>query len=84
MKVRRSKEEIIKELEAKIQKLKEKFSEEKEVKLTKASAGILEAIAAVENAAELNNIAVSEVIKAISRMKRTGLIIENSPRKSKA
>ncbi|MEI7456924.1 MAG: hypothetical protein WCK93_09390 [Nitrosomonadales bacterium] len=83
MAARRSKEDIIKELEAKIQKLKERASVDKEVKITKDSAGIAEAISAIENAATENNIAVSEVIKAIARIKRTGLKIEDSARKAK-
>lgn len=84
MAARRSKQEIIKELEAKIQKLKEHTTVEKPVKITKESAGIADAISAIENAATQNNIAVSDVIKAISRIKRTGLQIEDSVRKSKA
>lgn len=83
MAARRSKEEIIKALEAKIQKLKEQASADKEVKITKQSAGISDAIAAIENAATANNIAVADVIKAIARIKRTGLKIEDSARKSK-
>lgn len=81
MAARRSKEEIIKDLEAKIQKLREQTLIEKEVKLTKNSAGISDAISAIENAAAQNGIAVSEVIKAISKIKRTGLKIENSTKK---
>ena len=82
MAARRSKEEIIKELEAKILKLKEKAVLKNEVKIAKDSAGISEAVAAIENAAAQNGISVSEVIKAISRIKRTGLRIEDSARKS--
>lgn len=81
---RRSKEEIIRDLELKIQKLREQAKVEKEVKLTKNSAGISEAILAIENAAEQNNVAVAEVIKAIAKFKRTGLKIENSSQKLKA
>ena len=82
MAARRSKEEIIKELEAKILKLKEQASVKKDVKITKESAGIAEVISAIEHAAEQNNISVAEVIKVVSRIKRTGLQIENSVRKS--
>lgn len=81
---RRSKEEIIKELEAKILKLKERTTAQKEVKISKDSPGISEAISAIENASLQNKISVSEVIKAISRIKRTGLRIEDSARKSQA
>lgn len=77
MRARRSNEERIQELEAKIKKLKEKKSIEKEVKLNKESAGIAEAIAAIENVALVNNFSVAEVIMAIARFKRTGLKIEN-------
>lgn len=83
MAARRSKQEIIKDLEARIQKLKEHKKLEKPVKITKESAGIADAIAAIEKAATQNNIAVSDVIKVISRIKRTGLRIEDSAQKSK-
>jgi predicted Rossmann fold nucleotide-binding protein DprA/Smf involved in DNA uptake len=82
MAARRSKEEIIKELEAKIQKLKDRAQAEKEVKLTKHSAGIQEAIAAIEHVAAQHGIAVSDVIIAISKMKRTGLKIESPAKNS--
>lgn len=78
---RRTKEEIIRDLELKIQKLKEQAVVQKEVKLTKSSAGVAEAISAIENVAGKNNISVAEVIKAIAKFKRTGLKIENSSRK---
>lgn len=74
MAARRSKEEIIRDLELKIQKLKERSK--KEVKLTKNSSGISDAILAIENAAAQNDVAVSEVIRAIAKFKRTGLKIE--------
>lgn len=75
MAARRSKEEIIRDLELKIQKLKEKAK--KEVKLTKNSSGIRDAILAIENAAEQNSVTAGEVIKAIAKFKRTGLKIES-------
>lgn len=81
MAARRTKEEIIKELEAKLQKLK--AQPEKEMKLTKHSAGMAEAISAIENAAAQNDVAVSEIIKVIAKIKRTGLKIEDSVKKSK-
>ena len=73
MAARRTKEELIAALEAQIQKLKEKSAAPKKIKLTKENAGISESISAIENAAELNEVSVVEVIKAISRIKRTGL-----------
>lgn len=84
MAARRSKEAIIKELEAKILKLKEQAAPKKEVKITKESAGIADAVSAIENASVQNEISVAEVIKVISRIKRTGLRIEDSVRKSEA
>lgn len=84
MAARRSKEEIIKELEAKILKLKEQAVPKKEAKITKDSAGIAEAVSAIETASVQNEISVAEVIKVISRIKRTGLRIEDSVRKSEA
>lgn len=84
MAARRTKEERIAELEAQIQKLKEKaLAAPKELKLTKESAGITTTISAIENAAELNDVSVAEIIKAVARIKRTGLRIENPARKSK-
>ena len=83
MTARRTKEERIADLEAQIQKLKQKSSTPKEIKLTKESHGITTAISAIENAAKLNSVSVGDVIKAISRIKRTGLKIENPVHKSK-
>ena len=79
---RRSKEERIAELEAKIQKLKEKSATVKAVKLDKASPAMDELLVAIDNAAELNAVSVAEIIKAVARIKRTGLKIENAARKS--
>ena len=75
MAARRTKEERIAALEAQIQKLKENSAAPKKIKLTTESAGNSESISAIENAAELNEVTVVEVIKAISRIKRTGLKI---------
>ena len=84
MTARRTKEERIAALEAQIQKLKENSgTAKKQIKLTKENSGITTAISAIENAAELNEVTVAEIIKAIARFKRTGLKIENSVRKSK-
>lgn len=83
MAARRTKEERIAALEAQIQKLKEAPAAPKETRLSKDSAGIAAAVTAVEEAAKLNEVSVAEVIKAVARIKRTGLKIENSVRKSK-
>jgi hypothetical protein len=79
---RRSKEERIAELEAKIQKLKEISATVKAVKLDKASPAMDEVLVAIDNAAEQNAVSVAEIIKAVARIKRTGLKIENAVRKS--
>ena len=79
---RRTKEERIADLEAQIQKLKERAAPAKEVKLDKASPGMAELIIAIESAAEQNTVSVAEIIKAVARIKRTGLKIENAVRKS--
>ena len=82
MAARRSKEELILDLEARLKKLRDEVVEVKvkEIKLTKESPGFAEAVAAIENAAELNAVAVGEIIKTLSRIKRTGLKIENATR----
>lgn len=76
MAARRTKEEIIAELEARIIKLK--VGKIKKAKLTKQSEGVSEAISAIENAAAQNDISVVEIIKLISRIKRTGLRFEDA------
>ncbi|MFA6062005.1 MAG: hypothetical protein WC736_05290 [Gallionella sp.] len=83
MAARKSKEERIAALEAQIQKLKNASTAPKEIKLSKESSGISAAISAIESAAESNEVSVAEIIKAVARIKRTGLKIENSARKSK-
>ena len=82
MAARRTKEERIAALEAQIQQLKEKSNAPKKIKLTKESDGIAAAISAIESAAESNAVSVSEVIKALSRLKRTGLKIDDPVEKS--
>jgi len=82
---RRSKEELIKDYEEKIKRLKEEVSEVKvkEPKITKESPGVAEAVTAIDNAATQNKTSVGDIIKVISRIKRTGLKIENATRKAK-
>jgi transposase len=79
----KSKEERIAALEAQIQKLKAQSATPKVIKLSKVSAGITTAVSAIEDAAKLNEVSVSEIIKAVARIKRTGLKFEDSVRKSK-
>lgn len=45
--------------------------------------GMQSAIKAIENAAAENKVAVADVIKAIAKIKRTGLKIEKATRKAK-
>jgi hypothetical protein len=82
MAARRTKEERIAALEAQIQQLRVKSAAPKKIKLSKESPGFTAAISAIENAAELNTVSVSEIIKAVSRIKRTGLKIDDSAQKS--
>jgi hypothetical protein len=79
---RRTKEERIAALEAQIQKLKNKSAPVKAVKLDKASPGMTELIASIESVAEQNSVSVAEIIKAVARIKRTGLKIDDAVRKS--
>jgi len=82
---RRSKEQMIQDMEAKLKKYKEEVNEVKvkEPKMTKDSPGIAEAVTAIEIAATQNKTSVGDIIKVISRIKRTGLKIENTTRKAK-
>ncbi len=82
MAIRRSKDQLIADLEAKLKRLKDQLSAGKEVVLTKDSPGLAEVIATIENAVVQNNTSVAEIIKAISRIKRTGLKFENGTPKA--
>ncbi len=85
MAVRKTKEELLKDAEEKVKKLKadiKEASKKKAKKLTKDSEGIAGAIAAIESAAKANKSTLAEVIKSIASIKRTGLKIENAVRKS--
>ena len=70
----------LKELEAK-SKLKAKSGSKD---LTKDSEGIAELVAAIEVVSKAHKIKTPEVIKQISRIKRSGLTITNAVRKAKA
>jgi sugar-specific transcriptional regulator TrmB len=80
---RRTKEEMIKELEERLKKLKEETKAAKAPKLTKDSDGMPAAIDAVVNAAEKNKVTIGDVITMISSIKRCGLEIKKKPRKQK-
>ncbi len=86
MATRKTKEELLKDAEDRVKKLKAEIKEagkKKAAKLTKDSLGISEAIAAIESAAKQNKSTLADVIKAIASAKRTGLKIENAVRKAK-
>ena len=86
-KTRKTKEELLKELEEKVKKVKADIKEanrKKAAKITKDSIGVAEAIAAIESAAKENKSTLADIIKAIASIKRTGLKIENAVRKPKA
>lgn len=74
---RKSPAELIEDYKQKIQELEQKLKVGKTVKLTKESEGMEAALAAVQDAAEKNDVAPAEIIKAIARMKRTGLKFSN-------
>jgi hypothetical protein len=70
----------LKDLEAK-SKLKAKSGSKD---LTKDSEGIAALAAALDEVAKIHKIKIPEVIKQISRIKRSGLVITNAVRKVKA
>lgn len=77
--VRRSKEQIIADLEAQIAKLKtNQPAKESQVELTRESAGIPELLAAFDAAATQNSIKSGELIKALARFKRARVKITSS------
>jgi len=51
--------------------------------LSKDSPGMSALLDVVQTVAETNNVAVAEVIKAVAKLKRTGLKIEKAARKAK-
>lgn len=84
---RKTIDEKISELQTQLKAAKEAKkiqAKKKDNKLTKESAGIVNAITAIEAAAKENKCNLADVIKAIASIKRTGLKIENAVRKSKA
>lgn len=86
VRVRKTKEERLKEAEDRVKKIKAEIKEankKKAAKLTLESEGVSAAVDAIKKAADANNSTLAEVIKAIASIKRTGLKIENAVRKSK-
>ena len=75
--------EAAEELVKKLKTAKKEQAKKSENVLTKDSDGIADAIDAIKKAADENNCTLADVIKAVSRIKRTGLKIENAVRKAK-
>ncbi len=78
---KKTKEELLKEAEAKVKTIKQQIKIEKDKQktaLTKDSEGMTVAIAAVESAAKANKVKVADVIRAIAKIKRAGLKIEST------
>ncbi len=78
---KKTKEELLKEAEARVKMIKQQIKAEKQKQnavLSKDSTGMAEAVKAAEAAAAANNVKVADVIKAIAKIKRTGLKIEST------
>ena len=75
--------EAAEELVKKLKTAKKAQAKKSENVLTKKSVGVADAITAIEKAAKENKCTLADVIKAVSRIKRTGLKIENAVRKAK-
>ena len=78
---KKTKEELLKEAEAKVKTIKQQIKIEKDKQkaaLSKDSEGMAVAIAAVEDVAKANKVKVADVIRAIAKIKRAGLKIESS------
>lgn len=67
---RRTKQELIKDLEDKLEKLK---SEKTTVKLSNKSPKVKEAADAISDAAKENGVTVADIIILIAKNKKTGL-----------
>jgi len=83
---RKSIEQRIKEYQEKLNKLKEKQRRGSGlgyISLDKDSVGIGDAITALNRVAEANKTSMGDVIKCISRIKRTGLRIQDPMKKAR-
>lgn len=81
---KKSTEELLQEAEAQVKSLKQQIKIEKnrqKAVLSIESEGMSAAINAIENAAKANKVKVADIIKAIARIKRTGLKIESTREK---
>jgi hypothetical protein len=78
---KKTKEELLKEAEAKVKTIRQQIKIEKDKQkaaLTKDSEGMAVALAAVESVAKANKVKVADVIRAIAKIKRAGLKIEST------
>lgn len=82
-------DERIEEARLKLKKLEEKRKQNGKptsIKMDRDSAGVKDAISALNHVVTANNTSMGEVLKLISRLRRTGLRIEDpvkKPRKKK-
>jgi len=79
---RRTIEEQIAEAQAKLKALQEQGKKIKEAKskrfvLNKDSAGVAELLNQIDSVAKQNGVKAADVIKAVAKLKRTGLLIEH-------
>lgn len=76
---KRTIEERIAETQAKLKSLQneKKIISAKAKKLTKESAGVAELLNQIDSVAKQNGVKVADVIKAVAKLKRTGLVIEH-------
>lgn len=77
---KRTIDERIAEAQAKLESLqKQKLNsvKAKKLKLTKESVGVAELLNQIDSVAKQNGVNVADVIKAVAKLKRTGLVIEH-------
>ena len=79
---KRTIEERIAETQAKLKSLqaeekKLKSAKAKKLVLTKESAGVAELLKQIDSVAKQNGVKAVDVIKAVAKLKRTGLVIEH-------
>jgi len=83
---RRTTEQLIESKKTELKKLEQRLKDEKnsqKSKLDKDSNGVQEAIAVLEKVVKENKSSMGEVIKLISRIKRTGLQIGDPKKRTK-
>jgi len=84
---KKTKEQLLQEAKDKVKQLEAELkaaTKKKTPKLSKTSAGMPEAVAAITKAAALNKTTVADIIVALASIKRTGLVIEHTKRHTKA